>query len=272
MQTVISGPVCTNCGVAYPPGMPAPAFCPICEDERVTAPGLQTWTTMAALTAGHRCEIQPCEPGLSSIAVIPSFAIGQRAMLVEQGDGCILWDCLSMVDANAVEYVNARGGLKAIAISHPHFYGAAAEWSAAFGNAPVYVHANDKDWMQLAPRAVVYWTGDTLEIAPGVTLIRCGGHFEGGAVLHVAEAAGGHGALLTGDVIMVTQYGSGVSFMRSYPTYVPLHAEQVRHLRSVVEPFAFEALYGAWPDRVIATGGSEVVARTALRHLEVLSS
>jgi hypothetical protein len=116
------------------------------------------------------------------------------------------------------------------------------------------------------------WSGDTREIAPGVTLLRCGGHFEGATVMHVAAAASGRGALLTGDTIMVAQYGRGVSFMRSYPTYVPLSAPQVRHLRSVVEPFEFAALYGAWLDRVIEQNGAAIVARTAERYLEVLAS
>jgi glyoxylase-like metal-dependent hydrolase (beta-lactamase superfamily II) len=267
-----SGSICTNCGVAFPPERGVPESCPICEDERVTNPATQTWTTMPEIALTHVCEIAPCEPGLSSVTLKPSFAIGQHAVLVEQSDGCVLWDCLSLVDRAAVDYINARGGLKAIALSHPHFYGAMSEWSRAFGNAPVYVHEADREWVTAAPAAMRLWQDDTLQIAPGVTLVRCGGHFEGGTVMHVAQAASGRGALLTGDTIMVAQYGRGVSFMRSYPTYVPLSAPQVRHLRAVVEPFSFARLYGAWPDRVIEDDGAAIVARTAQRYLEVLAS
>lgn len=265
-----SFPICQNCGVAFPRAFPPPESCPICDDERVTRPKLQRWTASTELAATHASEIWEYETGLSGIGLTPAFAIGQRAMLVEQSDGCILWDCTSLVDEKAIDYINGCGGLKAIALSHPHFYGAMAEWSEAFGGVPVYVHEADREWVMHEPRAMKLWTGDTLEIAAGATLIRCGGHFDGGAVMHVAQAASGQGALLTGDVIMVAQYGSGVSFMRSYPTYVPLYADQVRHIASVLRPFRFTAVYGAWWDRVIDAGGEAIVARSVERYLDVV--
>lgn len=266
------GVVCTNCGTAYPPSATAPLHCRICDDERVAKPPVQQWTTKGDLLAAHATEMRACEPGLSGIGVAPTFAIGQRALLVEQRDGCVLWDCLPFVDEAAVDYVRARGGLKAIAISHPHFYGAMADWSRAFGDVPVYVHAFDRDWVVDAPSGLTLWTGDAREIAPGVTLVRCGGHFDGGTVMHVAAAAAGRGALLGGDVIMVGQHGRGVSFMHSYPGYIPLRRDQIRHLASSLEPYAFEAIYGfSWP-RVIAEGGASIVARTARRFLETYAS
>lgn len=68
-------------------------------------------------------------------------------MIVEQSDGCILWDCLSLIDRPAIDYINARGGLKAIALSHPYFYGAMSAWSEAFGGVPAYVHEADREWV-----------------------------------------------------------------------------------------------------------------------------
>jgi hypothetical protein len=55
-------------------------------------------------------------------------------------DGNILWDCISLLDEATVDIINALGGLKAIAISHPHYYATNAVWSATFGNVPVYIH------------------------------------------------------------------------------------------------------------------------------------
>lgn len=139
--------ICTNCGVAYPQGAYLPAICAICDDERVTNPPNQTWISPKQLATTHRCAITPCEPGLASIGVTPAFGIGQRAMLVEQSDGCILWDCLPLVDRGAIDYIDAHGGLKAIALSHPHFYGAMGAWSDAFGGVPIYVHEADREWV-----------------------------------------------------------------------------------------------------------------------------
>src|SRR5262249_61745956 len=46
--------ICTACGTQYTPSSVAPRQCVICEEERQYVPPRgQTWTTLAALTAGH---------------------------------------------------------------------------------------------------------------------------------------------------------------------------------------------------------------------------
>jgi hypothetical protein len=119
-----------------------PVRCPICDDERqyVGWDG-QRWTRLAALRAeGRRNRIEPEGPGLWGIGTEPSFAIGQRALLVETPDGNVLWDCISYLDDDTVREIIRRGGLAAVAISHPHYYGVMAEWSAAFGGAKEALH------------------------------------------------------------------------------------------------------------------------------------
>ena len=49
--------------------------------------------------------------------------------------------------------------------------------------------------------AVRLWEGDTLELWDGVTLVRCGGHFPGGTVMHWAGGAGGRGIVCAGDIL-----------------------------------------------------------------------
>src|SRR5439155_9117486 len=115
----------------------------------------------------------------------------------------ILWDCVPLVDESIVEALQALGGISAIAISHPHYYSSMVEWSRAFGGAPIYLHAADRQWVMRPDKAIEFWHGETHSLADGLVLIRCGGHFEGGTVLHWSAAAGGKGALLTGDIIQV---------------------------------------------------------------------
>ena len=61
-----------------------------------------------------------------------------------------------------------------------------------------------------------------LSLWDGLTLINCGGHFEGGTVLHLRRRRKWQRALLTGDIIQVVQDRRYVSFMRSYPNLIPL--------------------------------------------------
>ncbi len=154
---------------------------------------------------------------------MPAFAINQRAFLLLTPQGNILWDCIALLDPATEALVRGLGGLSAIAISHPHYYTTMQDWAAAF-DAPVHLHAADRDWVMRAAPSIRFWEGETLEIAPAVTLIRAGGHFAGGTVLHWAGTSDSAGALLAGDIVQVTPGARCVSFMWSYPNMLPLPA------------------------------------------------
>jgi hypothetical protein len=262
--------ICVTCGVQFSPSDRPPERCPICEDERqyVGWRG-QQWTTLAEMAAGgFRNELREEEPGLVSIGTTPAFAIGQRALLVRTPAGNVLWDCQSLLDDATVAAVRELGGVRAIAVSHPHFYGVNVEWSEAFGGAPVYIHAADARWVMRPHPGVVLWQGETAEPVPGLTLIRLGGHFDGAAVLHWPAGADGRGAVLCGDTIQVVMDRRYVSFMYSYPNLIPLGPAQVEHIVEVMRRYRFERLYGAWAGRVVVADGRAAVERSARRYLD----
>ena len=165
-----------------------------------------------------------------------------------------------------VERVSAEGGLAAIAISHPHYYSSMVEWAHAFGCA-VYVHEAERKWVMRPDASIRFWSGETHELGGGLTLVRCGGHFEGGQVLHWAERE----ALLSGDIVQVIPDRRYVSFMYSYPNLIPLSPSKVRRIADALAPFRFEAIYGAWWDRFIPAGGSTVVRRSADRYVRAVT-
>jgi DNA-directed RNA polymerase subunit RPC12/RpoP len=260
--------ICITCGVQQKPTATAPAACPICQDERqYVRRGGQAWTTLKELQAsGHRIEMRECEPGLVGVGVMPALGIGQRALLVKTPRGNFLWDCVGYIDDAAVQAIHAAGGIAGISMSHPHFYGAAVEWSRAFGGAPIYIPNADREWVQYPDAAVTAWEG-TREVLPGVTLVQCGGHFEGSAVLHWAEGAGGAGALLVGDSITVVPDTRYVSFMRSYPNLIPLPRATVTAIVASIQPYEFDRIYGGWWDRNIESDGKAAVLKSAERYL-----
>lgn len=173
--------LCKACGVQFDAADAPPGRCPVCEDERqFVGWNGQEWTTLDELSGGHRNKIEEEEPGLVGIGTTPKFAIGQRALLVQSPNGNVLWDCVSLIDDTTVEAVRRRGGLAAIAISHPHYYASMVEWSRAFGGVPIYLHAADRHWVLRPDPAIVSWEGESRRLHDGLTLVRCGGHFEGG--------------------------------------------------------------------------------------------
>lgn len=259
--------MCVACGTQYPDAAGPPASCPICTDPRqYVPPEGQRWTTLAALGAEHHNEVRD-EGELVGIGTIPSFAIGQRALLVPFGEANLLWDCVTLLDDATGEEVERRGGLAGIAISHPHYYSAMVEWAQRF-ECPIHLHAADAAWVMRTDPAIHHWEGDVLALGHGLTLLRGGGHFPGATMLHRAAGAG---ALLSGDVIQVVPDRSHVGFMWSYPNLVPLPEPAVQRLAACVEPYAFEALYGAWWGTVIPSGAKDAIRRSAERYGRALS-
>jgi len=49
----------------------------------------------------------------------------------------------------------------------------------AFGGVPIYLHAADRQWVMRPDKTLVFWEGETRPLGHGLTLIRCGGHFDG---------------------------------------------------------------------------------------------
>jgi len=256
--------LCTACGVQHPDGVTPPGRCHICEDERQFVPQAgQQWVTPEALSIGRFNVFRKVAPDLLGISTMPQFAIGQRAFLVLTPAGNVLWDCLSLLDSATTEIIRAFGGIKAVAVSHPHFYSAMADWGRVF-DCPVLVHAADREWLVEPDPCIECWNGEIREVLPGVTLHRLGGHFPGSTVLHWLERR----TLLTGDTMLVTPDRRHVSFMWSYPNYVPLPAAEVRRLGRRLDALDFDAIYSAFWDRGdIERDAKPAVQRSIVRHV-----
>jgi hypothetical protein len=182
--------ICITCGTQYEPAEQPAARCSICDEERqFVLPTGQQWTSLGQLRKSHMATFRR-EGEFLGIGTSPAFGIGQRALLVRTPQGNVLWDCVSLIDDAIVEIIRALGGLQAIAISHPHYYTTMVEWSEAFGGIAVFLHAADRRWIMRSAPCLQLWTEPTREIVPGVTLIRVGGHFEGGTVLQTARGLG----------------------------------------------------------------------------------
>jgi hypothetical protein len=60
--------------------------------------------------------------------------------------------------------------------------------------------------------------------------------------------------------------------MYSYPNFVPLDAAGVRRIVSMLEPFSFNKLYGAWPKFVVQGNGKDALRRSAERYLRAFEN
>lgn len=221
---------------------------------------------MSELSKEHSNRIDELEPGLHGIGTTPSFAIGQRALLVRG----LLWDCITLLDEASAQEVERLGGVETIAISHPHYYGAMVDWAERF-DARICLHEADRAWVMRPSKRIEFWSGERLRISDELELLRLGGHFDGGTVCLWKEGADGRGALLSGDIVKVVSDRDWVSFMYSYPNLIPLPAREVQRIRSILDGLDFARVYGAWWDRVVLENAKAKVLRSADRYLKALS-
>ena len=126
------------------------------------------------------------------------------------------------------------------------------------------MQAADRSWVQREDPRVESW-GESVEVLPGVSLHRIGGHFPGSAVARLS-GADGRGVLLTGDTVAGTPDGHWVSFMRSFPNLVPLSAAVVRRVADRVLALDADRLYDNFGGQVLADAGARV-ARSAERYI-----
>jgi hypothetical protein len=262
--------ICVQCGAQFSETTEPPPQCPICQDERqFVRHGGQQWTTLQELALHHHNRIEEEAPHLLGIGTKPEFAIAQRALLLESPAGNLLWDCISLLEDKTIAEVRARGGIRAIAISHPHFYSSMVAWAEHF-DAEVYLHAGDRQWVMRDSPRIHFWEGTTFPLWDNLRLINCGGHFEGGTVLHWPAGGNGKAALLTSDILTVVQDRRYLSFMRSYPNLIPLGAAAIDRILETLEEFSFDQIYGGWWKANVPAHAKAAVARSAERYLRAI--
>lgn len=263
--------LCRTCGVAYRDAAAPPAECRICLDERqYVGHGGQSWTTLAELRRTHANRFDVMEDGIVRVGTQPDFGIGQHAFVVRTPQGNVLWDCVALIDDATRAAIEALGGLRAIALSHPHYYSTIDLWSDAF-DAPVHIHEADEEWIVRPPARLELWRGSSATLFGGLTLVHGPGHFAGSAMLHWAAGADGRGVLFAGDTVQVVMDPRWVSFMYSYPNLIPLSIAEVDGILAALEPLPFDRIYSPWRDRVVETDAKEVLARSRDRYAAALA-
>lgn len=207
------------------------------------------------------------EHGLLAFGVTPAFSINQRALLLPTALGNVMWECVSLVTEHAVAELKKHGGVAAIVISHPHFYSSMVEWSEALGGVPVYLHQADRAWVQRPSPNLRFWSDERIPLSNDVTLLRLGGHFEGSTGLHWIGEHCPKGVLFPGDAIQVTMDRRNVTFMYSFPNYIPMTRSDVMRIGQVVSALEYDSIFGFTWGRNIIGNAKDAVDRSLHRFM-----
>jgi hypothetical protein len=247
--------ICYTCGTRY--AEESPKSCPICDDDRQYVPvSGQKWTSYGGLSQTHTIRFGMPLPDVYNLGVSPGFGIAQRAHLILSPGGNILWDCLPYLDEATVALIKSKGGLKAIAISHPHYYGLMAGWAEAF-DCPIYLHKADSQWVMDETDRIVFFEGDRKALWDGIEIVHTGGHFDGSTILY-APRVGDKGSVFVGDTLQIALSRKFISIMYSYPNHIPLPLKEVNRISDVVTQLNFDAMYGAFEWQNIESDAKEL--------------
>jgi glyoxylase-like metal-dependent hydrolase (beta-lactamase superfamily II) len=248
--------ICTACSTQY--SHEKLLVCPICNDDRQYVPETgQTWTTLDELADHYSIITKKLSNNLYELKMVPAFAIGQRALLVIAPGGNILWDCIALLNEPAIEFIRSRGGLKAIAFSHPHYYSTMNEWAKTF-NCPIYIHQKDEQWIFNKGTQVSLWNGTEKELWDGIRMINIGGHFAGSCILHVPFLSPG-GTVLCGDTFYISPNKKHMAVMYSYPNRIPLPLDEIQRIKEQMLSIQFDTMHGFYDYQNIYSNAKRIL-------------
>lgn len=275
--------ICQRCGTQFPTSDRYEVkTCHICDDLRSSVPPSgQTFTTHSEIAKGCQNDFvtYAANPNILSIVTRPKVAIGQRAILIRTPTGNILWDCVTLLDESTISRIEELGGLKAIVISHPHYFTTHTQWGRAF-RCPVYLALEDKVWTTMESSHQVFLANEETTIeGTGAVAIKLGGHFPGPMVLLYERR------LFIADTLCTTPAGIGkwevdgtgalrqkpqglntFSFMWSIPNLIPLGADEMLRMWKILKKHDFTATHGAFVHEDIE---DEHVKRRVLESMQI---
>jgi hypothetical protein len=259
--------VCATCGTQMPQGFDAALNCPICSEERQYVPeNGQIWTTHTHLLDNNTVKIKQLNEKLFEFVVNPTFAIGQRALLLCSDSGNILWDCIPLLDKPTIDFIQSKGGLKAIVFSHPHYYSNMNDWAAIF-NCPIYIHQSDEQWILDKGENVKLWSGTEQLLWDGVKIINIGGHFTGSCVLHIPSLSN-EGTILCGDTMYLSPSKKHFAIMYSYPNRIPLPISEIKRIKGRFDEIRFDSIYGFYSYQNLVSDAKDVLNQSLERYLK----
>lgn len=117
------------------------------------------------------------------------------------------------------------------------------KWGRTFDDAPIFIHLLDKQWVQYRYPSITFWESREKELWEGLKLVLCGDHFDGASVLYIPKHKG---PLLTGDTPLIGADQKTITFMYSYPNYIPLSPKAIRYAKDSLAPFEYNVVFSAF--------------------------
>ncbi len=231
---------CANCG-HWQRYFAVPPSCPICSDVRNDLPEdgwvFETPETLRPRLRWHWREVTP---GIHEFWTTPRFGLDSHGWLLVHPDGNLAFEAAPLYDEASLREIERLGGVRWLAASHPHGYGALWQLQERFEPA-LLIQRDDLPWTKAFRVTLPYdeqWT-----LRPGLVLHHTGGHYDGHAVLHDAARR----ALFAGDALKIEfapdGQADGISCHKAYHKRIPLSRAELLRYRDVIGGLDFVQVF-----------------------------
>lgn len=231
---------CGNCGFWQRWFAPPPS-CPVCVDVRNDLPE-DGFTFLSPDDVARRvtCSWSEVVPGVWGFGTAPRYGLDSKGWLCLRPEGNVAVEAAAWYAPDALDAIEALGGIAVLVASHPHAYGALWQLQDRF-EPEVVVGAGDLEWTKAFR---VTWPADeNLELRPGLTLHHSGGHFAGHSLVHHEPA----GALFSGDTLKYDTDPDGavlaVSSHYAFHTSTPVSQATTRRYRELLAGLEFDHVF-----------------------------
>ena len=190
---------CANCG-HWQRYFAPPPDCPVCTDTRNDLPE-DGWRflTVEEVRATLRGQWRRPREDMAAFSVIPPLGLNGTGRLLLHQEGNVAFEAAPFYTDDMLAEIERLGGIRFLAASHVHGYGALWQLQDAFRPEALAIQKED---LRLTKAFRVTWPyDDALELLRGLTLYHVGGHYEGQAVLHDSRRR----ILFCGDAFKVDQ-------------------------------------------------------------------
>lgn len=232
---------CSNCG-HWQKYFAVPPSCPVCSDVRNDLPD-DGWDfrTPAQVEAALTWHWREVTPGIHEFWTTPRFGLDSHGWLLTYPDGNVAFEAAPHYSEAALAEIERLGGIRILAASHPHGYGALYQLQERFRPEALLIQRDDLNWTKAFR---VTWPYDeSFVIRPGLTLHHTGGHYDGHAVLHDAQRR----ALFAGDALKVDfdadGTAAGLSTHKAYHKQIPLSRDEAMRYRDVISTLDFDQVF-----------------------------
>lgn len=230
---------CTHCGgwilwfdTSEPP------FCANCMDVRNALPEEEfEYLHIEEAQKQFRTKHRKHNDSFYEFWTEPQLGLGSHGYLILHPEGNVAYEAAPFYDQESFDFIESLGGIKYLAASHPHGYGALWQLQQAF-DPVLMIHKNDLQHTKAFK--VTHPMDDHLELMDNFVFDRLGGHYDGQTSLYVKDQK----LFFIGDALKIDfeeERPVALSCHKGFHYSIPLTREELKKYIEVFGRYEFES-------------------------------